>query len=474
MDFSYLFLCYLVPLFLILASGIWSFKTRHKNLPPGSFGWPLIGETIEFGSKPEKFVLHRMNKYSPDIFKTNILGEKMAVICGPNGHKFLFTNEHTIFTPFVPYSMQKLFLSSAPRDLNFRETVKNARGAPGFLKPEALVKYVGEMDSITQQQMQTLWEGKDEVKAFSLAKSLTLTLACRFFMGTEDPERVARAISRFDDIKVGMHSVPLNFPGTNFHKACKAAAAVTEELISVICEKKAAMGRGEPMRDIVSHMIMASDGSRKGSEVEIAEKILGLLVAGYSTVASVMTFFMKYVGERPDIYQKILAEQKEVAASQKPGELLNWDDMQKMKYSWNVVCEVMRLTPTIRGTFREVMTDFTYAGYTVPKGWKLYWTVDSTNMNPKHFPDPEKFDPSRYDEKNNLPTYAFTPFGVGPRSCPAKEYSRMAVLTFIHNVVKKFKWEMAIPDEKITGDMMPSPEQGLLIRLYHHQVYIIC
>ncbi|KAJ0028288.1 hypothetical protein Pint_35112 [Pistacia integerrima] len=44
----------------------------------------------------------------------------------------------------------------------------------------------------------------------------------------------------------------------------------------------------------------------------------------------------------------------------------------------------------------------------------------------------------------------------------------MAVLTFIHNVVKKFKWKMAIPNEKITCDMMPSPEQGLLIRLYHH------
>ncbi|KAJ9140915.1 hypothetical protein P3X46_031506 [Hevea brasiliensis] len=476
MEITFLFL-FLAPVVLTLAVGLFAFKRQSrdaKNLPPGSLGWPLAGETLEFlFGKPEKFVFDRMKKYSPDIFKTKILGEETAVICGPNGHKFLFSNEQKLFTAFRPHSMQKLFRSykaaaAAPVQIS-REAESKMLRSPGFLKPEALVRYLGKMDSITQQQMQTYWEGKDKVKAFPLAKTLTLSLACRFFLGTDDHERIAKLVSNFDDITLGMHSIPVNFPGTIFHRASRAAAAIRKELKTVIGEKKAAIATGAPMQDILSHMIVATDPSGKHMpEAEIADKIMGLLVAGYSTVATAMTFFMKYVGERPDIYAKVLAEQKEVSAAKEAGKLLEWDDIQKMKYSWNVLHEVMRLTPPLQGTFREALTDFTYAGYTIPKGWKVYWTVSTTNKNSEYFPDPERFNPSRYEDEKAFPPFTFVPFGGGPRMCPGKEYARLAILTFVHNVVKRFKWEVLSSKEKIIGDMMPTPEMGLPIRLLPH------
>ncbi|GFS37312.1 cytochrome P450, family 716, subfamily A, polypeptide 1 [Actinidia rufa] len=369
------------------------------KLPPGSFGWPIMGETIEF------------------------LFGKPGKLRGGEDEKALFRSYKLAAPPPPPQA-------PTPQGQGGDE-VKSIR-TPGFFKPEALMRYLPLIDSITQQQLQIHWEGKDEVvKVFPLSKTVTLTLACRFFLGIDNPERIAK--------------------------------------LCVIKEKKAAMASGAPMHDILSHMIVATDPTGKYMpEAEIADKMMGLIVAGYSTVATTITFFMKYVGERPDIYNRVLSEQLEISEAKKAGELLNWEDLSKMKYSWNVMCEVMRLVPPLQGTFREAITDFTYAGYTVPKGWKVYWTVSTTNKNPEYFKDPEKFNPSRYEEGEAPPPYTYVPFGGGPRLCPGKEYARLAVLTFIHNVVKRYKWDIVIPNEKILGDMMPTPEKGLPIRLYRH------
>lgn len=112
--------------------------------------------------------------------------------------------------------MQKIFRSyraaTPPAQLPTDEVAKTLR-SPGFLKPEVLVRYLGKMDSITQQELEIQWEGKEVVKAFSFAKTLTLRLAFRFFLGTDDPQFIARLVGSFDDITMGMHSIPVNFPG---------------------------------------------------------------------------------------------------------------------------------------------------------------------------------------------------------------------------------------------------------------------
>ena len=99
---------------------------------------------------------------------------------------------------------------------------------------------------------------------------------------------------------------------------------------------------------------------------------------------------------------------------------------------------------------------------------QLYWSANSTNKNPDYFQEPDIFDPSRFEGKGPAP-HSFVPFGGGPRMCPGKEYARLEILVFMHNLVKRYKWEKILPDEKIIVDPLPIPAKGLPIRLFPHK-----
>lgn len=163
-----------------------------------------------------------------------------------------------------------------------------------------------------------------------------------------------------------------------------------------------------------------------------------------------------------------IPEQLEIAGTKQPGVLLEWEDLQRMKYSWRAAQEALRLYPPVQGTFREAIKDFTYDGFTIPTGWKIYWNVNSTHKKSEHFNDPEQFDPSRFEGAGPRP-YTFVPFGGGRRMCPGIDFARMEILIFLHNIVKNFKWDLLDPNEKVVVDPIPIPVSGLPVKLLPHE-----
>ncbi|XAR63787.1 hypothetical protein NMG60_11023870 [Bertholletia excelsa] len=463
---------FLLSIFVFLHLLFFRPANSAEKLPPGRTGLPILGESLEFLSTgwkghPEKFIFDRISKYSSYVFKTNLLGSPAVVFGGAAGNKFLFSNENKLVQAWWPSSVDKIFPSSTQTSSK-EEAIRLRKMLPNFLKPEALHRYVGVMDYIAGRHFAADWEGKDTVTTFTLTKKYTFWLACRLFVSVEDPAHVAQFADPFGDLAAGLLSIPIDLPGTPFNRGIKASNFIRKELLKIIKQRKIdlAKGKASPTQDILSHMLLTSDEDGKFmKDYDVADKILGLLVGGHDTASSACASIVKYLAELPEVYEGVYKEQMEIARSKTPGEFLNWDDLQKMKYSWNVACECMRLAPPLQGAFREALTDFMYNGFSIPKGWKIYWSANSTHKNPEFFPEPQKFDPSRFEGSGPAP-YTFVPFGGGPRMCPGKEYARLEILVFMHHLVKRFKWEKLIPDEKIVVDPMPNPEKGLPIRLF--------
>ncbi|CAK7344799.1 unnamed protein product [Dovyalis caffra] len=480
MDLLFPYFLHLAVLCISLSLIFLVYKKKSSNIkfPPGRTGWPIIGEAWEFvvaGKRgtPEKFINERMKKYSAEVFQTSLFGDNMAVFCGASGNKFLFSSENKYVTTWLPRTTKKIICFPEHVDNSSKEdTALLRRFLPEFLKPEALRHYIPIMDSVAKENLKADWCPHKQVKVFPLSKKYTFALACRLFMRISDPKHVTKLANQFTLVTDGLVSVPINFPGTTYNRAISGGKMIREELLAIMKQREAELiSKKEDdlkVKDLLTRMLITSDDNGKNmNHKEIANQIIGILVASHDTTSSSITMVMYYLAEHPRIYQKVLKEQTEIAMSKAPGELLNWNDIQKMKYSWCVVCEAMRLSSPALGAFREAITDFSYAGFTIPRGWKVHWSVHSTHKNPKNFPDPEKFDPSRFEGKGPAP-YTFVPFGGGPRMCAGKEYARLEILVFMHNVVTKFKWEKMIPEEKVVNVSFPKPVNDLPILLLPH------
>ena len=179
---------------------------------------------------------------------------------------------------------------------------------PRFLKPEALQRYIGIMDHIAQRHFADSWDNRDEVIVFPLSKRFTFWLACRLFMSIEDPDHIAKFEKPFHVLASGVITVPIDLPGTPFHRAIKASNFIRKELRAIIKQRKIdlAEGKASPTQDILSDMLLATDeDGRHMNEINIADKILGLLIGGHDTASSAITFIVKYMAELPHMYEKV-------------------------------------------------------------------------------------------------------------------------------------------------------------------------
>lgn len=446
-------------------------KLRKLNLPKGTLGFPFVGETFEFlkanlEGKQIRFIQERMKKYDSKVFKTSMFGENIAVFCGPAGNKFLFSNENKNVQVWWPSSVKKLLRLSLVNKVGDEAKVTR-RLLMSFLNPETLRNYLPNMDRIAQHHINTHWKGKEQVVVYPIIQLYTFELACCLFLSMEDPIHVTNLSSYFEEFLKGIIGFSINFPGTRFHKAMKATNEIRKEIKMIMKKRKVDLDekKASPTQDLLSHLLVTPDTSgRFLNEVEIIDNILLLLFAGHDTSRSVLSLVMKYLGNLPQVYEQVLKEQLEISQGKEAGELLQWEDIQKMKYSWNVASEVLRLSPPVGGAFRDAIKDFTYADYNIPSGWKLHWNTHTTHMDPTLFSNPEKFDASRFEGEGPTP-YSYVPFGGGPRMCLGQEFARLEILVFMHNIVKRFKWDLVIPDEKFKYDPMLEPENGLPIRL---------
>ncbi|MGL5133493.1 MAG: cytochrome P450, partial [Planktothrix sp.] len=398
-------------------------STTSLPLPPGKFGFPMIGETISFLRDPD-FADKRQKQYG-SIFKTHLFGRPTVIMMGAEANRFLFANENKYFIAVLPPSTQAL-LGKGSLPLQQGDVHKSRRRILfQAFQPRVLAGYATTMEDFTHRYLQK-WEQMSTLIWYPELRKYTFDIACKLLVG-KDQTADNYLGEIFEDWCNGLFTIPLRLPGTKFNRGWQCRQLLLTEIETLIRQRQQQPQSGE---DALGLLLEAQD--EEGNKLEIEElkdQILSLLFAGHETLTSAIASFCLEVGQRPDIIAKIRAEQQQFD----PNQPITFEDLKSMTYLEQVMKEVLRFVPPVGGGFREVIEDCEYNGYSIPKGWSILYQITQTHQDETVYLKPEEFDPERFSEERNEDKpkpFSWVPFGGGMRECIGKEFAKLEIKLF--------------------------------------------
>ncbi|XP_020552829.1 abscisic acid 8'-hydroxylase 1-like isoform X2 [Sesamum indicum] len=363
-----------------------SFAKPKLPLPPGTMGWPYIGETFQlYSQNPNTFFSSKVKKYG-SIFKTHILGCPCVMTSSPEAAKLVLVSKAHLFKPTFPASKERMlgkqaiFFHQGDYHAKLRKLVLRA------FMPESIKNIVSDIESLAVGSLES-WEGKlittfQEMKTYAFNVALLSIFGKDEVLYREDLKRCYYILEK------GYNSMPINLPGTLFNKAMKARKELAQILAKILSLRR-------QMKKNQTDLLGSFMGDVEGlTDEQIADNIIGVIFAARDTTASVLTWILKYLAENPTVLKAVTEEQESIMKS-KVEEGLKWEDTKKMPITTRVIQETLRVASVLSFTFREAVEDVEFNGYLIPKGWKVLPLFRNIHHSPDNFPDPEKFDPSR-------------------------------------------------------------------------------
>ncbi|XP_051120642.1 3-epi-6-deoxocathasterone 23-monooxygenase CYP90C1 [Andrographis paniculata] len=432
-------------------------RTKDADrVPGGSWGWPLIGETLDFiasgySSKPVSFMDKRKSLYG-SVFRTHILGKAVIVSTDPDVNKHVLQNHGNAFIPSYPKSIKELFGESSILQMSgpLHKRVHGLIG--GFLKSPSLKGRITEnIENSVRASLSTWKDNNGQVYVQDETKKLTFEILVRVLLSVGPGEEMRFLKREFEEFIKGLICLPIKLPGTQLYKSLQAKKRLLQRVEKIIEERKLIMVKTQEKKELPNDAIDVL--LRDSDELEemldhklppnfISGNIIEMMIPGEETVPTAMTLAVKFLGDHPIALAHLVEENMELKKSKEEScEEYSWMDYLSLPFTQNVISETLRLANIINAVWREAVKDVRVKGYLIPKGWCVLASLSSVHMNEAYYCNPYEFDPWRWKEvgviaSNNL----FTPFGGGQRLCPGLELSRLEVSIFLHHLVTTYRW----------------------------------
>jgi cytochrome P450 len=433
--------------------------------PPGPRGVPVAGSLPEYARDPFAFLTGLRESYG-DIAAFDLGPNRTYLLTTPDAvERVLVTDESNFSKPEFQSDLlgellgEGLLLSEGDR-WKQRQAIANPAFAPdriASLAPTMAARAAAMVDR---------WSDGDERDVEWEMTRTTLEIIVEAMFGIDlEPGRARQIRLLLEPVGAQFEPDPRravipDWLPTPERREFDRSIAELERIVDLFVARRKARGVGPDDRDLLALLL----GARERGAIDergIRDELLTMLLAGHDTTALALTYAWALLSDNPELEARVQEEVDALFAGLEDQRSITAVDVRELTTLRNVLRETMRLYPPVYVLFRQAEVPVSFSGYRLPEGSLVALSQWVCHRDPRYFDRPTQFDPDRWLEPTH-PTYAYFPFGAGPRSCIGKGFTMLEAPIIAALVAREF--ELRRIDEEpleLRGSLTAHPEGGM-------------
>jgi len=179
---------------------------------------------------------------------------------------------------------------------------------------------------------------------------------------------------------------------------------------------------------------------------DIAANALIFFFAGFDSVSGLMSFMGYELAINQDIQERLRAEIDELFEDNNGK--VTYEAVNKAKYLDMVISETLRKWPAAVAADRVCVKEYVIPPVgpqekpvTINKNDVMWLPIMGLHYDPEYFPNPNKFDPERFNDENKgkIKPYTYIPFGAGPRNCIGSRFALLEAKVVYCYLLRNFE-----------------------------------
>jgi cytochrome P450 len=420
-------------------------RPASRRAPPVVGAGAILGSLASVRHGPLDFLLEQRARQG-DVYVLDLGVSRMILLNHPRHAQHVYRDHHARYGKAGPFwdLTRTLFGDGLP--VSEGKTWRRQRRMiqPQFHRERVSVM-IDQLALAVRDSMASwdaLADAGDPVNLASAVSRVAMHAIVRVVFGAEldprDAAEIGGAVGHvFDFILRGMvfQSLPswLPVPGRRRYRA--ALRTIDRHIFRLVDQHRRNAG-GTDLLTAFMESVDAETGTHM-SDAQLRDEVVAMFLAGYETVASMLTFAVDLLARHPEHARTVRTEILEIVGEREPG----LADLPRLGATLAVLQEALRLHPPVFFLPRQALVDDEIDGFFIPAGSIVAPVVHAIHRHPDVWQHPERFDPARFtaSRAGDRHPLAWMPFGAGQRQCLGKDFALLEGRIILARILQRYE-----------------------------------